>query len=179
MVAGSTGQDTSPEALTERLSLYLKLRGLSLTKERRQILETICEMDRRFNVDDLFFEVHSAGRKTSKATIYRTVQLLLECRILKETGLSDRQADYELGKVGDFRGHLVCQHCGKIQPIMGPKLSRFVRESSEAQGFLTLGIQLKFVGICNDCVRENPKSLRKDVCVPFLKYAQSRKSSVE
>jgi len=161
----------------ERLRQYLKLRGLSLTKERRRILETICEMERRFNVDDLFFQVHSAGRKTSKATIYRTVQLLLECRILKETGLSNRQADYELASVGDFHGHWVCQHCGRIQQISGEKLAEFVRESSEALGFLTLGIQLKFVGICSNCVQENPTSLRKDVCVPFLKYAQSRENS--
>lgn len=165
------------EKIIERFRYFLKLRGLSLTKERRQILETICDMSRGFTVDDLYLATHSAGKKSSKATLYRTIQLLLECRILRESGLSDRQAHYELAEAGQYHGHLVCEHCGTIQQFSGPTLDRFIREASANNQFIPLSAQVKLTGICNECVRENPRSLRREVCVPFLKYQQDREVS--
>lgn len=160
--------------VAEKFGYFLKLRGLSMTRERREILETIGDMKRSFTVDDLFFAMHAAERKTSKATLYRTIQLLLECRILRESDISGRQAAYELNEPGERRGVMVCEHCGKVMEFRGPALERFIREASAAQQFLPLDVSVKFTGFCNDCVRTNPPSLRQEVCVPFLKYAQER-----
>lgn len=162
--------------LIDQFAYFLKLRGLSLTKERRLILETICDMNRHFSVDDLYFALHEAGKKVSKATLYRTIQLLTECRILRESVLSERQTTYEIAESGHFRGHMVCQHCDKVMEFSGPTFDRFVREASVNNQFLTTSVQVKFTGICNDCVQENPKSLRREVCVPFLRYEQTREA---
>lgn len=163
------------EKIIEKFSYFLKLRSLSLTRERRQILETICDMNRSFTVDDLFFAMHAAGRKTSKPTLYRTVQLLLEGRILKESDISGRQSAYELTQPGVYRGHMVCDHCGKTIEFRGPTLERFIHEASGANQFLAMDVNIKLTGICNECVKANPPSLRREVCVPILKMAQSRK----
>lgn len=165
------------QKIIDRFGYFLKLRGLSLTKERRQVLETICDLNRIFTVDDLYFALHTSGKKISKATIYRTIQLFIEGSILRESGLTDRQASYELAEAGHSHGHMVCQHCNKITEFSGPTLERFIRESSVNNQFLTLSVQVKFTGICSECVKENPNSLRKDVCVPFLRYEQERDAS--
>lgn len=166
------------DKLLERFRYFLKLRGLSLTRERRQILETICDMASHFNVDDLFFAVHGAGRKVSKATLYRTVQLLIESRILRETASADsgRQTAYELADQGVYHGHFVCQHCGQVIEFRGPTLERFINDVSTNNQFLSLTAQITFSGVCNECIKSNPDSLRKETCVPFLKYAQTRKT---
>jgi len=164
------------ENILDRFGYFLKLRDLSLTRERKQIIETICDMTRHFSVDDLFFAMHGAGRKTSKATIYRTVQLLIECRIIRESDLSGRQATYELLEPGHYHGHMVCEHCGRVIEFKGPTLERFIHDASVNKQFLPLSTSIKFSGICNECVKTNPPSLRKEVCVPFLKYAQSREN---
>ena len=162
------------EKLLEKFRYFLKLRGLSLTRERRQILETVCDIPRHFTVDDLFFAMHGANKKTSKATIYRTVQLLVEGRILKESDLSGRQASYELSKPGDHSGIMTCQHCGRVQEFRGPTLERFIHDASMRNQFLPLTVSIRLNGICNECVKTNPPSLREQVCVPMLKYAQGR-----
>ncbi len=164
------------EKTQERFAYFLKLRGLSLTRERKQILETVFNMRDRFTVDDLFFAMHNANRKTSKATIYRTVQLIEECRIIRVSELSERQSSYELVKPGSHQGHMVCEHCGRVIPFKGPTLDKFIHEASVNQQFLPLNASVKFTGICSQCVKENPPSLRREVCVPFLKYAQSREN---
>ncbi|GEM_PF-241575 len=161
----------------KRFGYFLKLRGLSLTRERQQILEKICDLSGRFTVDDLFFALHAAGRRISKATIYRTVQLLLECRIIRETPLGARQGVYELADAGHYHGHMVCQHCHRLIEFGGPTLERFVHEASVSHQFLPLSAQIKFLGFCNECVKANPPALREQTCVPFLKYAQSREGA--
>jgi Fur family ferric uptake transcriptional regulator len=167
------------DKILEQFKYFLRLRGLSMTRERRQILETVCDMTRHFTVDDIFFAMHAAGRKTSKATIYRTVQLLQECRVLRESDLTGRTAIYELAEPGQHHGHMVCQHCGKIAEFKGPTLERFIRESSMNRQFLPLTVSIKFTGICNECVKTNPPSLRRELCVPFLKYAQAREAGAK
>ncbi|MBI1785453.1 transcriptional repressor [Candidatus Sumerlaeota bacterium] len=164
------------EKVVERFSYFLKLRGLSLTRERRQILETIGDMQRPFSPDDLFFALHAAGKKTSKATIYRTIELLVECQIIRESDLPGRQATYELMQPGVHHGNMICDHCGRIVEFKGPTLERFIHEASVHHQFLPLTTSIKFTGICNECVKSNPPSLRSKVCVPFLKYAQSREN---
>lgn len=77
-VTGPFGAIMPYQKIIERFGYFLKLRGLSLTKERRQILETICDLNRIFTVDDLYFALHTSGKKISKATIYRTIQLFIE-----------------------------------------------------------------------------------------------------
>lgn len=162
------------DKILERFGYFLKLRGLTLTRERRQLLETVCDMARAFSVDDLYFAMHESGKKTSKATIYRTVQLLVECRIIREYELSGRQTVYELNEPGAHKGHMVCEHCGKAEEFRGPTLERFIHESSVGRQFLTLGVSVKFTGICNECVKANPFSLRKELCVPILRMEQAR-----
>lgn len=154
---------------------FMKLRGLSFTRERKGILERALKMAPPFTVDDLYFAMYQAGDRPSKATLYRTVQLLVECRILRESALSGRQASYELEEAGQYHGHMVCQHCGSIVEYRGPALERFIRDISRERQFLPLGAQIKLSGVCEACIKENPPSLRREVCVPFLKYAESRR----
>lgn len=176
MCSGGIGSRLVPDQKLEQFKTLLKLRGLSMTSERQQILRAIVEFGARFSVDDLYFAMHERGMKTSKATIYRTIQLLLESGIVNESALSGRQASYELAEPGEHRLHMVCQHCGQSSEIRGADVDRFVAQISESNDFLPLAVQIKFSGICVDCVEANPISLRRETCVPFLKYYQSRQT---
>lgn len=163
------------DQMIERVTHFLKLRNLNMTRERRQIVEAVCDMKRGFSVDDLYFAMHGKGVKTSKATLYRTVQLMVEARVLKESELSGRQAAYEILEPGEHHGVMVCQHCNRTFEFRGPSLDRFLHEASVNHQFLPLSSSIKLTGVCGECVKSNPPSLRKEVCVPFLKYDQSRR----
>jgi Fur family ferric uptake transcriptional regulator len=162
--------------ILERFGYYLKQRGLSLTRERRQTVELIGRVKSPFSVDDLDVAARKSGRKISRATLYRTIQLLLESRILREAALGERQSSYEISEPGFFQGRMICQHCGTLTEFKGPELEKFIHAASVAQGFLALTAQITFSGVCRACADANPQSLRRQVCVPFLRYAQSRET---
>lgn len=162
--------------MMERFEYFLKLRGLSLTRERREVLAMINNMSRSFSVDDLYFAIHASGLKLGKATVYRTVQLLVEGRFLREAEFVGRQMTYELSESGQNSGVMVCEHCGRSLEFRGPTLERFIHEAAGIHQFLPMSASVKLSGFCNECVKSNPPSLRKEVCVPMLKLTQAREN---
>ena len=68
------------EAL-DQFKQFLQQRGLKFTRERDRIFQAIVDFEKPFDVDGLLFHLKQHEVKTSKATIYRTLQLLLESGI--------------------------------------------------------------------------------------------------
>ena len=101
----------------------------------------------------------------------------MECRILRDSALAGRGASYELCLPGQYHGHFVCRHSGTATEFSGVDLERFINATAAESNFLPLEVQLKVTGVCERCVKENPPSRRKDICVPFLEYAQERESA--
>ena len=93
------------------------------------------------------------------ATIYRTVQLLLEMQLVDRINLDDGCARYEIGEVYDGKNkhhhhHLICRTCGKITPFKDDLLEELERRIEEEEGFHVLDHELKFYGQCMDCQKK-------------------------
>lgn len=72
----------------EMFESFLEKRCLKVTRQRRQVYKEILAMDDNFDVDSLLLRLRQKGDKISKATIYRTLQLLMECGLLRRVQLS-------------------------------------------------------------------------------------------
>ena len=68
---------------------YLRNRGLRRTPEREQVLQEIFEIHGHFDVDELYLRLRSKGSKVSKASIYRTIPLFIDCALIREVDFSD------------------------------------------------------------------------------------------
>lgn len=162
--------------MKDRFEYFLKLRGLSLTRERRELIQFVANMSKPFTVDDLFFTAHAAGLRLSKATVYRTIEIMVEGRFLRESELAGRQMTYEFTEPGQNSGMMTCEHCGRTFEFKGPVLERFIHEVAMLNQFLPIATNIRMSGFCNECVKANPPSLRKEVCVPMLKLTHSREN---
>lgn len=74
----------------------LKAEGLKYTPERAQVLDTVVRFDGIFEAEQVAEGVRAAGFRVSKATIYRTLRLLLESGILQRVLIDEEQSHFQL-----------------------------------------------------------------------------------
>lgn len=153
----STRQDS--QALTEHFARFLRSRGLRLTRERRDILEHIFAAHTHFEAEDLQMRLREAGHRVSKATIYRTLKLLLESGVLRTTMTPPDaiSAQYELAHGPErHHDHIYCENCGKMVELSDPGIRRQLREQAEALGFEVTDVSVHLTGLCGDCREGDP-----------------------
>jgi Fur family ferric uptake transcriptional regulator len=147
MVNESTSQldETAAASLEAWFRQALRSNHLRNTAGRRAVLDAIGQRLQRFTPEELV-AVSEAGR----ATVYRTLKLLMElgliCRVTSESG----QAYYHFSP-RPHRQHLVCAICGLITDLESGPLEAAIRGSVEQNGFETVTFRLEAVGICPSC----------------------------
>ncbi len=129
----------------------LKASGFKITKERELIVGYIFSTHTHFSVDDIFKYFLQLSVEVSKATIYRTLPILEECKLIKKTVGNGEKEFYEhiFGHKKHF--HIVCQKCGSVmeKPIelIKPKLEEICRQ----EGFELLDCEVNLFGECKAC----------------------------
>jgi Fur family ferric uptake transcriptional regulator len=101
--------------IKERLETHLSASGLRRTKQREVIVEAAFATDDHFNADDLLEKARKLDRTISRATIYRTLQLLVECGLLREVDFGRDQTYYDPNFLDKPQhNHLICLDCDRV-----------------------------------------------------------------
>lgn len=101
--------------IESRLKQFIQSKGLRNTPQRDTIVEAIFSSDEHFTADDLWDKIRKKQTRSSRATVYRTISLLVEAGLLHEIDLGDEQKTYDPNFVDSpAHNHLVCIDCGKI-----------------------------------------------------------------
>lgn len=129
---------------------FLKARGLKFTAERATILDAVLSKEGVFEVDELLFEMHQAGQRVSKATIYRTIKHLVEAQIIQEVLLDSRQAHYQLIFGRQPKDHLICMETGKIIEFNDDALERLRNRIAKEHGFEAVGHRFLIFGVSKE-----------------------------
>jgi Fur family ferric uptake transcriptional regulator len=130
---------------------FLAARGLKLTKERSDILDEILGTGGHFAPDDLFLKLKAKGSKVSRASVYRTLPLLVESGLVEVVERVDKHAHYE--KVSDARhhDHMICTSCGKITEFYSQELETLQERLCTQNRFRGVRHCLEIFGTCDDC----------------------------
>ncbi len=101
--------------IRERLDTFIQKKGLRQTAQRDEIVEIIFSSDEHFTPDELFDRLRAARSSSSRATVYRTLALLVEADLIHEIELGDGQTTYDPNFLDHpNHNHLVCVDCGKV-----------------------------------------------------------------
>ncbi|MCX6856922.1 MAG: transcriptional repressor [Verrucomicrobia bacterium] len=101
--------------IKERLEAHLVAQGLRRTKQRDVIVEAAFATDDHFNADELLEKTRKLDRTISRATIYRTLQLLVDCDLLREVDLGRDQTFYDPNFLDKPQhNHLICLDCDRV-----------------------------------------------------------------
>jgi Fur family ferric uptake transcriptional regulator len=139
---------------------YLRDQGLPITQQRETIAEIVFKSSEHQSVEDIEAEVRGRGERIGKATIYRTLEMLVKSGLVAEHDFGEGFKRYEhLFGQALVREHLVCTECGKVKAIDNADLQRLHQQVAERQGFLPARYRLAIYGICKDC-QEQGRTLR-------------------
>ncbi|MDR4497663.1 MAG: transcriptional repressor [Candidatus Scalindua sp.] len=137
----------------EKFKEFIQSKGLKFTPERRLILNQVFENHGHFEVEELLFEMRKNKIRVSKATIYRTIALLVKCGLLREVIFGEKHTHYEHVYGHEHHEHLVCIGCGKIIEFSDHKIEKFQDEVCVKNKFKPETHRFQIMGYCEDCVK--------------------------
>jgi Fur family ferric uptake transcriptional regulator len=149
----------SPE---EKFREFLEIRGEKLTDARRILIRHIFSTHKHFDADELVADLHTAGRRVSRATVYRTLRLLVEAGLLRELRLTNRSA-YEHDYGYPSHDHLHCTECNTVVEFRNEEIRRLREAVSLEHGFRAEAHRFVITGICPACNRARSPRRRLDL----------------
>jgi Fur family ferric uptake transcriptional regulator len=133
---------------------FLKSQGLKLTKPRLIIFKAIFENKDHFDVENLFNEIHQKHKNVSRATIYRTIPILVEAGIIKQYLRCEAKDHYEHVYGSRKRLHFICDNCGKISTRDCRTIKETLMLLAELEEFKITELNLSVFGLCKDCQKK-------------------------
>ncbi|MBW2122331.1 MAG: transcriptional repressor [Deltaproteobacteria bacterium] len=131
---------------------YIKQKGLRNTPEREMIIREIFSLHDHFDVDELFLRLRNKKKVISKASIYRTIPLLIESGLIKEVYFEDGHFHYE--HIYGHRGHshLRCACCGRIVEFPEDEIVELGNRIGGKYGFAITSYRFELLGYCPQCL---------------------------
>ncbi len=130
---------------------YVQSKGLKFTPERQIILNHVFECHGHFEAEELLIDMRSCNKRVSKATIYRTLALLVDSGLLREVIFGEKHAHYEHVYGHEHHEHLVCIGCGKIIEFTDERIEKFQEEICIENKFKAESHKFQIMGYCEDC----------------------------
>ncbi|MGP4072395.1 ferric iron uptake transcriptional regulator [Piscibacillus sp. B03] len=138
----------------EKIKKQLHSQSYKLTPQREATVRVLLEHEEdHLSAEDVYLLVKEKSPEIGLATVYRTLELLSELKVVDKINFGDGVSRYDLRKEGaeHFHHHLVCVECGSVKEIEEDLLGD-VEEIVESQWeFKVKDHRLTFHGICKQC----------------------------
>lgn len=141
---------------------YLKTKKLRKTPERYAILDKVFDVTEHFDVDTLCSSLEEDSYHVSKATVYNTMELLVNCGLVRRHQFGPQPAQYERVAGMTNHLHLVCTQCRKIKEVKDPELVNFMN-ARRYPSFAIAYFALYVYGLCASCSRKNKREKAKEI----------------
>jgi Fur family ferric uptake transcriptional regulator len=136
----------------QELIEYIRGRGMRVTPERMALLDEVYRQHGHIDAEEILDGLRASGAKVSRATVYRNLDLLVECGLVQRQRLGRNRFLYEHVHAGQQHDHLACRRCGRVVEFVSPSIQAMLNEICRAHGFSREDRQLQIFGLCEGCV---------------------------
>jgi Fur family transcriptional regulator, ferric uptake regulator len=137
---------------------FLRDRGQRVTAERLALFDEIFAQHSHIDAEELLGLMKARALKISRATVYRNLDLLVECGLARKQRLGRNRYLYEHVHPGQRHDHLVCTGCGRVVEFVSPGIAALQAEICRAHGFSPTLHTLQISGLCNACAERRAAS---------------------
>jgi Fur family ferric uptake transcriptional regulator len=130
---------------------YLSSKNLKLTKEREIVLTEIFLHPGHLEAEDLWHNLRKKNKRASRATVYRTLDLLVDSGMVRKVDLGHGHSHFEHVLGHAHHEHMVCLKCGKVIEFSDKEMEGDLNKLCKKSGFEHTSHRFEIFGRCGRC----------------------------
>jgi Fur family ferric uptake transcriptional regulator len=139
------------EAAKQSFIEFLGRKKLRITNQRRAIIDTVFNTTQHFSAEQLLAWSRKVDNTVSRATVYRTLPLLVESGLVREIELGKDQKFYDPNyAVRPYHSHIICQDCDQIIEFESKEMAALSQKITKKLGFTLKSERLQIIASCDE-----------------------------
>ncbi len=125
---------------------------LKATPQRLDVLKLLLTSEEHLDAEEIYQRLMRKKKNVSRATIYRTLEVLVDNDFVRKLNFSDGRMRYEHTQSHhQHHDHMVCQLCGKVVEFFNPQIEALQEHVAREHQFVILAHTMYIYGLCAEC----------------------------